>query len=275
MLGKLMKHEFRATGRILLPIYLLLMVTTVFFNIMLRLTAQPAPMPNGVATIIAVLDGVAKASFVIALIGTAVMTFALMIWRFYKNLMTDEGYLMFTLPANTDSILWSKLLTAVIWSFITLAVFAAVVAMSFVIQDANGVREFFRDLIPFWNSLDITAGQVISYGAEILAFAVSAVLASFLMFYAAISLGHSFSNHKILLSVVFYIVFSIALQIVMSMAVAFGIFTFIPSDLFADGDNLALSMQLVMLFGIGINLVECIGFYVLTHCMLKRHLNLQ
>ena len=32
------------------------------------------------------------------------------------------------------------------------------------------------------------------------------------MVYAAIALGHSFSNHKILLSVVFFIAFSLAMQ---------------------------------------------------------------
>lgn len=275
MLGKLMKHEFRATGRILLPIYLLLLTTMVFFNITLHLTTQSVPRPGEGVTLLAVLGSVARISFVVALIGTAVMSFALMIWRFYKNLMTDEGYLMFTLPTDTDTIVWSKLLTSVIWSFITFAVFAAVLALTFVIQDANGVKEFIRELIPFWNSLDITAGQAISYAAEIFVLALFAAFASFLMFYAAISMGHSFSNHKILLSVVLYIAFSVALQIVVSFATAFGAITFIPDDLFLDGDNLALSMHLVMLFGIGISLIESIVFYILTHCMLKKRLNLQ
>lgn len=270
MLGKLMKHEFRATGRILLPIYLLLLLTTVLFNVTLRLTAQ---YDESIA--LTILMRVTEISFIIALIGTAVMSFALMIWRFYKNLMTDEGYLMFTLPTNTDTVLWSKLLTAVIWSFITFVVYAIVIAITLVIQDANGVKEFFQELVPFWNSLDITAGQVIGYGAEIFAMMLFSAFASFLMFYAAISLGHSFSNHKILLSVVFYIAFAVALQIISSVASIFGAITLIPDNLFMDGENLGLSMHLIMLFGIGISLIESVGFYILTHFMLKKHLNLQ
>ena len=42
--------------------------------------------------------------------------------------------------------------------------------------------------------------------------AILTVFSGFLMVYAAIALGHSFSNHKILLSVVFFIAFSLAMQ---------------------------------------------------------------
>ncbi len=270
MLGKLMKHEFRAAGRILLPIYLLLLLTTLLFNITLRLTTQ---YDESVA--LTILMRVTEISFIIALIGTAVMSFALMIWRFYKNLMTDEGYLMFTLPTNTDTILWSKLLTAVIWSFITFVVYAIVIAITLVIQDMDGVQAFFHELVPFWNSLDITVGEAIGYGAEIFAMLLLSAFASFLMFYAAISLGHSFSNHKILLSVVFYIAFNVGLQIITTTVSVFGAITLIPDDLFIEGENLGLSMHLLMLFGIGISLIESIGFYILTHFMLKKRLNLQ
>ena len=37
MLSKLLRHEFRATGRILLPLYLLLFVTAGLFHVSMRL----------------------------------------------------------------------------------------------------------------------------------------------------------------------------------------------------------------------------------------------
>ena len=37
-----------------------------------------------------------------------VITLILTIQRFYKNLLTDEGYLMFTLPVSTGRLIWSQ-----------------------------------------------------------------------------------------------------------------------------------------------------------------------
>lgn len=38
-----------------------------------------------------------------------------MVVRFRNNLMTDEGYLMFTLPVSVHQLLWSKLLVSMLW----------------------------------------------------------------------------------------------------------------------------------------------------------------
>jgi len=45
---------------------------------------------------------VAQAILVLAIL---VSTVLLMIIRFYKNLLSDEGYLMFTLPVNTHQLI--------------------------------------------------------------------------------------------------------------------------------------------------------------------------
>ena len=47
-----------------------------------------------------------------------------MVYRFYKNLMTDEGYLMFTLPVSRSQLIWSKLIVSMAWGILS-AVLAA------------------------------------------------------------------------------------------------------------------------------------------------------
>ncbi len=54
--------------------------------------------------------------FSLALIAAVVTTIVLMILRFYRNLMTDEGYLMFTLPVSTTELICSQLIVRS-WSF--------------------------------------------------------------------------------------------------------------------------------------------------------------
>ena len=56
------------------------------------------------------------------------------------------------------------------------------------------------------------SGNLTGCAAALVVLCLVSCLVSFLKFYAAISLGHSFSNHKVLLSVVFYIGFGIVTQ---------------------------------------------------------------
>ena len=54
--------------------------------------------------------------FLVGLGGTAVMYFT--VWDFYKSLITDEGYLYFTLPVSPTKLLLSKLISSFLWNII-------------------------------------------------------------------------------------------------------------------------------------------------------------
>ena len=73
MLGKLLKHEFRATGRIMGPMYLIVLVTAIGGNISVRL------MDHAQSRILNILAGLLMTAFVIAMIGVCVMALVLMI----------------------------------------------------------------------------------------------------------------------------------------------------------------------------------------------------
>ena len=101
MLGKLMKYELRATSRTMLPLLLLTLLLSVFT----RMTS--AVVQSGHSKFITVINTLLIFAFFLALIGTAVFSVVLMVVRFRNNLMTDEGYLMFTLPVSVHQLLWS------------------------------------------------------------------------------------------------------------------------------------------------------------------------
>ena len=101
MLGKLLKQDFRATARIMLPLYAAVPVLGLFTNLITRLCENQ----NGF--LIRAIGALVSFVFSLSLIAAVVTTVVLMILRFYRNLMTDEGYLMFTLPVSTTELIFS------------------------------------------------------------------------------------------------------------------------------------------------------------------------
>ncbi len=268
MLSKLLRHEFRATGRILLPLYLLLFVTAGLFNISMGL------MDNDymVQWPVRVFFGISSTALVITAIGVLVLAWALMIYRFYKNLMTDEGYLMFTLPVTTHQIIWSKLIVSLVWGAATLLAdaLAAVLALCRIF-DLTDLREAWAELLDILAELN--TGDMIGYSIELALLLLFSAAASFLLYYAAIALGHSFANRKILLSVVFYFVFAIAIRTIVSILTAI-VMSVSMTDWEEFVDPFAFG-HWGMCLAIVLTIVQAVVFYLLTNGMLRKRLNLQ
>ena len=115
MLGKLIKHEFRATARLMLPLFLVVILLSCF----MRLTASVLALGDGRSFVLRLLSGLFSTGFVLSIFASLIFSVVMMVSRFYKNLMTDEGYLMFTLPVGVHSLLWSKLITAALFFLFT------------------------------------------------------------------------------------------------------------------------------------------------------------
>ena len=227
MLSKLLKYEFRATGRIMLPVYALLLVTAGGTSVTGSLMGR---YPE--STVLSIFRTLFMTLFAFTTFGVLLLTLVLMVYRFYKNLMTDEGYLMFTLPVSRSQLIWSKLIVSMAWGILS-AVLAALM-WTMVLSVAGGENLFagiFRGLRSLMESL---SGNATGCIVGLVVLLLAAELASYLRFYAAISLGHSFSNHKLLLSVVFYIGFGIAVQTILSVVTAAGIRIDVDPDFWAD-----------------------------------------
>ena len=112
MLRKLMKHEFRATARLMLPLYLAALVLALLSRLG-DLATQHIAVSG--FNILDLLYGIITVGFAVALIAVPVVAFILMILRFRSNLLADEGYVMFTLPVSTHQLVWSKLLVSLVW----------------------------------------------------------------------------------------------------------------------------------------------------------------
>ena len=212
MLRKLLKHEFRATGRIMLPMYLILLVTAVGSNLAGR------GMLDGRYHILNILGVLIVTAFGIAICGALLMSFVLMIQRFYKNLLQDEGYIMLTLPASIHQHVWAKLIVSAAWFVVTVVVvIAAGCVMAF---DIGVIRDFFEGLWDLlWELRKLEAFYAfngVGYLAELAALAFFGLAAMCLQFYAALAIGHSAANHKMVCSVGAFFALQFATQFLAS-----------------------------------------------------------
>ena len=109
MLGKLLKYELKATSRVFIPLYIAILIVSIVNGLSLNLEIFNI---QGLATII----------LMCLFISLFVITIVVTIQRFNKNLLKDEGYLMFTLPVSSKHLVLSKYLTSLIWTFLSFVV---------------------------------------------------------------------------------------------------------------------------------------------------------
>lgn len=273
MLRKLLKHEFRATARVMLPLYLVVLITALGANFSVRALDSTA---NEFLQILSVL---VLSAFVIAIIAVCIICLALMVQRFHKNLMGDEGYIMFTLPASVHKHVWSKLIVSAVWFAATAVVVAlAILILFFDVAFVADAWKFLQHLLRQLNFYYAFNGTAIVMEALALCFLSAAVIC--LQFYAAMAIGHSFSGRKVLLSVVFYFALQFAMQIITSLV------TVGPAAVFMQwvedamygwpvrGDAMAAYHLTMGLSALSVTLHGAV-YYFLTTFMLKNRLNLE
>lgn len=275
MLGKLLKHEFRATGRVMLPVLGVLILIALLFNLSVRF------YDASTTVLVNVLFAFVVFAFVAGIIAAEIIALVLMINRFYKNLLGEEGYLMHTLPVSVHELVWSKIIVSFVWFLVTNLVIILVIGCTALFLSGTNLAEIFRDF-PRWSEiwdelskLGLYPRHFILLGLEYLLLILLGGVAACLHFYAAMAIGHSFANHKGLLSVLFFIGISMFLNILNSMLGAGSIDN--VEELFFAADSAiqtVRSMQTVMGAVAGWELLQTALLYVATVLGLKKWLNL-
>lgn len=277
MLGKLMKHEFRATARIMLPVMGAMVALALLANLSIRGLAgnlSDVPMLRILFVLIIIFFGV-------AVVATAVMALVIMVSRFYRNLLKDEGYLMFTLPVSVHELIWSKLIVSLVWFLGTgLLIFLVMTLMALNLSHTN--LQMILEQFPSWSEIlrwpdeAGVRGQVITFLVQIVLGTLIGIIALCLHFYGAMALGHMFSKDKVLLSIVFFVGISFAFNL---MEMGYGIVGFGFSDLENIDmenarDGLAF-VSTVIWHGIALSAVQAAVMYLATFLGLKKGLNLE
>ena len=217
MLGKLIKYEFRATGRSMLPALAVLTVLVVLANISVRLLDSHL---SSFLTILLIL--VLIATFV-AVVAAELMPIIIMIVRFHKNLLANEGYLMHTLPASVHSLVWAKLIVSLVWLLATNLVIVLLGGLSVMHLAQMNLAQLLagfpsmEELRRMLASVGLNMGDFYLVLAELALIIILSGLVSCLHFYAAMSLGHTFTRRKGLMSVLCFVGISFAFSLITNL----------------------------------------------------------
>lgn len=193
MLGKLLKYEIPAMGRKLLPLYAAWAATA----LILGLTAQ---MAESKSEFLVAMAGVLY--FVIA-IAILVMTVILIIQRYNNSLLGDEAYFNQVLPVTTSEHIGNKLISAIIWIFITILVAiitGLLIALGAIIAGGSDVLD------PTKININIALPKHFwLYFIEVVILVVASAAKTVMQIFTAITIGHQAQNHTTLASIGAYI----------------------------------------------------------------------
>ena len=259
MLTKLISHEWKDTFKVpalLLTITVLLSAASlVYFSVADQATADID---------LNVRNFVLYIAYILILSGLSMILTIYFAIRFYKNLYTDEGYLMHTLPVKPWMLIVSKLTIGTIWfSLIDLLLVGAITLITLIALPTMFQSYHTIFTVP---SILFLAIPVMIIGSVF----------SLLTIYASISLGQLFSSHKVLASILCYLGLSTILSTAMMLLTApttAGVFIIqsTSANPMADFASIYWSIMLISLFA---NLVLCVPAFWICNYVMKRCLNL-
>lgn len=275
MLGKLLGYEMKAYGRILVPIYIALIALAAILGISFKLLPEKTTM--------SVIFAFALIIYILLLFAVGAVTTILGISRYYNNMLGREGYLMFSLPVRTSTLMTAKTLAALIWTIFGAIVGFAAIATTFVLgkftsADYAQMGETFEVLFKFAKPY---TGHIIFW----IFIMTLSVLTLIVRVYAAVSIGSQWSSHRLVGSILAYIGFKLIEVIIANIIQAIDPVRNWFENLLTDStvtvthDSITASttgisswaLQLVVL---AIILIELIVYWLLAWHFTDRKLNL-
>lgn len=271
MLGKLFKTEFKASGRLYLPLF----IGVIFFAIVERIMLEIMENTDD-SLVLNIVFGVITVIFVLIIISVCVSGQFISIYRFYKSVFTDEGYLTNTLPVKSSSIVISKLLVGVLYtvfSYIVLFVSGFImVAGHLFINALNGLKISFGIENTQVSLTDFAISSIVNLRLTLTILAVLIIAALFfniLVFYVAFAIGNMANRKKVLLSIIIYIAIINVLSFISAGVAVFVDWLSWDNVLMVNVINITLAIILAVIVVIGL-----VCFFV-TNKIIKSKLNLE
>lgn len=274
MLVKLLKYEFRATRRTMLP--LLAAVAVVYALLMLMFNFRATSLVE--TNMGSEFSGLALAmfSFVVLVLNAVVTAVAVCMnvfvafSRLRSNLLGDEGYLTNALPVTAGQKVLAKLITSVFWAVAAVAAVDIVTdIMSRLLENVDYSAFLFSDGRYSQNPL---LNNLVGWGV----FAVG-VLFAYSIIFAGVTVGYSKNNHRLMKSVAvavgLWIVSMLVDNITVTVFSYFSherhiFFNFLPTGFNPD-------MRLFVLIKCLVRLAESVGLFFISRYYIGKKLNLQ
>lgn len=264
MFGKLLKYDFRSMFKqfaFIWPAALALALVNHF-------TVNGMDSANSVSETTA---GISMLVYVAILMAMFIVALVFTIQRFYKGLLGDEGYLMHTLPVKPWQLIGSKLLCAVVTTFLSVvvAVLSILIIFPWGREDFQELFNAFRYLFSHWSS---EATNAVLGIIELLLLMLVSFATGFLELYLAMSIGHLFNKNRVAMSVIAFIAVNAVMTTLLN-AVSPGL-EHILNSIVGNWDAIASFHSTVWIVIAG-ELVLGAVYFAGTDYILRKRLNLE
>lgn len=262
MLGKLIKHDFVHTTKLLLPLNALVIIVTMIALLLHLIPWDAYPAATGFLGMLifgysAVLLGIMACSAFYPLV------------YYYRNLFTNQGYLTFTLPTSSWAILSSKVIVAFSWALVNLILTLG--SLLLVVRPALPEGLDYRYTMEMMN-IAMRENIGIGLGGFIALTIVTLLISIFyqaLVGFLGITFGQMLMKNKVIGSILGYIIVYSVMQTITSLV-------FLPF-IFSSAHQMASTHEIfviTMLISNGLALVFGVLFYFLSGIILKKKVNL-
>lgn len=290
MFGKLCKYEFKSIVRTLVPIYLAVIAISILnafmgmgslFNGYYDGLMFGLSFGHGLLNLIQIISVSAYFGLLVAL---SVLTLIIVIQRFYKGLLCDEGYLMFTLPVKPWQLIAAKGLVAFVMSMASFL--TALVSIFILILGTAGPSKVFTALAnpEIWTAVNQGISLVPSWPLlvfELIILTIVGGLVNLYHIYFSMALGHLTNRHRILMSVVAFIGISLFFSFINGLAmIIMGNIPYFKSlfniiDTMPDAQGIVFVMHLIFIGSVVYNAILLAIFFFGTERILSKRLNLE
>lgn len=270
MLGKLIKHEWKAIWKIPAILIGALLVIAVLAG----LTFISPVWRSGISGL-EIFSVLVWLLFYFAIIGVSVGIMLFLAVRFYRSMFTDEGYLTHTLPAAPHQLLISKMVIMAVWIFLSMVgIFFSILIFGgmavLFLQPEISIGNMWKEVCRELERSGMLGINLVSFAASIIFMLIVSPVNGATMITGSISLGQMVKGHKVLGSIGAYFAINMVVQI-LSMVVM------VPMMLKIGFEEVNNVFQILTsaYWGMGVLCVlVSAGLYFLSEYFVRRHLNL-
>ncbi len=188
MVKKLIKFEFIAWFRTMLPMLLILLGISGLTRIVQLFETETATY--------SIVNTSSIVALCISILVCSVMCVAVGVTRFYKNLFTNEGYLTLSLPVSYAGQIFAKLITAVAFTAITAVGIIVSINIATLGDVSHELCKAFGYLVKkYFGYLGVNGAF---YVLEVIIMVIAIEAKSFLLLYACISIGQLAKKNRVL-----------------------------------------------------------------------------
>lgn len=260
MFLKLFKYDFKSVITKIVFYYIILIAVAIFAKIIDTILAN---------TQFASLSTLPSLLYNFIMLSGVMVALVLCMIRYYKNMLSDQGYLTHTLPVKRSQILLSKLLVTLVIEAITIAV----MILSLLIYSIDAFPEILKSIGQLLRDMTLSVNNMQVAGIVILILLILVISQVFnvAQISLCLTLGATHNRNKLLMAFVYYIAIYAVLQVLYVVIGIVGIIIF--TNVFIEF-TIGLIYLILSLIGVG-QIILIVISYIVNLLVLNKKLNLE